>query len=213
MSVFEMRKDNARLVGTKNVIFCAQRAWDQPTEGIYMKRIEDRFQEIVQPILRGKVNTIAPEQKRAIDTMFALWYMRTRFRYLDAEEVQLNGISGSALTAAQEENLEMNGYMFVRNGGKMPARQLNALELRQRIDRYVLDLAVLPAWGVTHAQSGEFIVPDVPVGAIIPLSPKLALVASQPDGTIVEADVAVINSGLKAGSREYYFSRDLSKCP
>jgi hypothetical protein len=62
-----------------------------------------------------------------------------------------------------------------------------------------------------HAQSGEFIVPDIPLSAIIPLSPKLALVAFA-DGTIFEQNVAVINSALRAGCSEYYFARDLSKC-
>jgi hypothetical protein len=47
-----------------------------------------------------------------------------------------------------------------------------------------------------QAQSGEFIVPDIPSSAIIPLSPKLALVASA-DGTIFEQNVAAINNALR----------------
>jgi len=207
-----MAKSTSRLVGLKNVMFCAQRAWDQQTEGVYMKHIEDRFQKIVQPILHGHVHSIAPEQKRAIDRMFALWYMRTRYRYLEAQEIQLNGVSGSALTIIEQENLEKNGYLYVKSGGKMPARQLNGVRLQQRISDYARQLAVVTGWGVIHAQSGAFIVPDVPVQATIPLSPKLALIASQPDGMIDESNVARINSGLKAGCREYYFSRDISKC-
>ncbi|MBK5124402.1 hypothetical protein IQ288_31710 [Burkholderia sp. R-69980] len=98
VSLFEMAEGKSRRVKPKNVVFCAERAWDQRTEGVVMKQIEDEFQDIVQPILRGQVHSVAPEQKRAIDSMFALWYMRARHRYLEAQEIQLNGVSGSVLT-------------------------------------------------------------------------------------------------------------------
>lgn len=55
--------------------------------------------------------------------------------------------------------------------------------------------------------------PDIPVHTIIPLSPRLALVAPAPDGTIVEANVAEINTAVRAGCLVYYFARDLSMCP
>ncbi|OJA41913.1 hypothetical protein BGV47_02835 [Burkholderia ubonensis] len=213
VSVFDILRDKIRLAQPKDTLFCAQRAWDQRAEAGYMKHIEDEFQKIVQPIIRGQVNTITPEQKPAIDTMFALWFMRTRYRRLDAQEIQLVGVHGDDLTKAQEENLESNGYLFARMGGKMPARQLNGVQLQMRIGHYARDLAVLTGWGVIHAQTGEFIVPDVPMHTIIPLTPKMALVASVPDGYVVERNLAEVNSALRASSREYYFARDFSKCP
>jgi hypothetical protein len=82
-----------------------------------------------------------------------------------------------------------------------------------RISQYADDLPALTRWGVIQTQSGEFIVPDVPWHTIMPLSPKLALVGSGADGMILEQNVAEINSAFKAGSREYYFAYDLSKCP
>ena len=211
--VFDILRSKTRLARPKDMLFCAQRAWDQRAEAGYMKHIEDEFQKIVQPIISGQVNTLTPEQKPAIDSMFALWFMRTRYRRLDAQEIQLFGIHGDDLTKTQEENLESNGYVFARMGGKMPARQLNGVQLQMRIGQYARDLAGLTGWGVIHVQSGEFIVPDVPSHTIIPLTPKLALVASVPDGFVLEQNLAEVNSALKASSREYYFSRDLSKCP
>jgi hypothetical protein len=74
--------------------------------------------------------------------------MRSRYRELEAQEVQLNGNVGSALTKEQEENLEKNGYVFARTSGKMPARQLNGLALQLRIDSYAHDLvAAVTRWG------------------------------------------------------------------
>jgi hypothetical protein len=213
VSVVDMLRGKLRPARPKDIFFCAQRAWDERTEA-FMKHIEDKFQKIVQPIIAGRVNTIAPGQKPAIDSMFALWFMRTRYRRLDAQEIQLFGVlGGDVFTKTEEENLEKNGYLFARMGGKVPARQLNGVQLQMRVSHYARDLAALTGWGVIHAQSGEFIVPDVPTHTIIPLSPKLALAASSPDGIILEQNLAEINSALKAGSREYYFSRDLSKCP
>ncbi|WP_165988057.1 hypothetical protein [Caballeronia sp. SBC1] len=147
VSLFEMSEGKSRRVKPKNVVFCAERAWDQRTEGVLMKQIEDEFQDIVQPILRGQAHSIAPEQKHAIDRMFALWYMRSRHRNLEAQEIQLNSVSGSALTKTEEENLEMNNYMYIRPGGKMPARQFNGMRLQQLINDYTRDLDVLTGWG------------------------------------------------------------------
>ena len=135
------------------------------------------------------------------------------FRSSAANRRRNGGFFSVALTLAEEESLEKNGCLFARAGGKIPARQLNGVQLRKRIADYARDLAAIDGWGVIHAQSGEFIVPDIPVHTIIPLSPRLALVAPAPDGTILEANVAEINSAVRAGCLEYYFARDLSMCP
>jgi hypothetical protein len=144
--------------------------------------------------------------------MFALWYMRARYRELDAQEIQLAGITGDELTKLQEENLEKNGCAFTRKGGRMPARQLNGIQLQMRIDRYAEQLADI-RWGIIHTQSGEFIVPDVPTHTVLPLTPTLALIGSAPDGIIVEANLTEINRSIGANSQAYFFARDLTHCP
>jgi hypothetical protein len=179
-----------------------------------MKRIKDDFQKIVAPTVDGNAQTITSEAKAAIDRMFALWYMRSRYREIESQEIQLNGISGGDLTKEQEENLEKNGYMFARKSGRMAARQLNGVELQMRADDYARELASsVTRWGVIAAQSGEFIVPDVPSHGIIPLTPRLALVQSAPDGMITEQNLAEINLAMRATSQDYFFARDFSSCP
>jgi hypothetical protein len=215
VSVHELHR--AQVIRAKkpdNAIFCARRAWDQRAEAGYMKRIEDDFQKIVGPIVEGKTQTLASELKASVDRMYALWYMRSRYRELESQEIQLNGIAGDDLTKEQEENLEKNGYLFTRKSGRIPARQLNGLELQLRIDSYARELAgSVTRWGVISTQSGEFIVPDVPSHCIIPLTPRLALVGPAPDGMIVERNVAEINRAMRATSRDYVFARDFSSCP
>jgi hypothetical protein len=214
VSVHDLHRAKVISAKPNNAIFCAGRAWDQRAETGYMKCIEDEFQNIVGPILDGKTEPLAPEHKATIDRMYALWHMRSRYRELGSQEIHLNGIAGCDLTKEQEENLEKNGYMFARKSGTMPARQLNGLELQLRIDNYAHDLAAhVTRWGVISAQSGEFIVPDVPMHGIIPLTPRLALVQSAPDGMIVEGNVAEINRAMRTTSQDYFFARDFLSCP
>ncbi|MGC1353126.1 MAG: hypothetical protein WA858_25650 [Xanthobacteraceae bacterium] len=94
---------------------------------------EAELQQIVDPIVDGKTDTVAPERKAASDRIWALWHRRSRYRELESQEVQLNGNVGNDLTKEQEENLEKNGYMFARKSGIMPARQLNGLELHMNL--------------------------------------------------------------------------------
>jgi hypothetical protein len=208
--------DRKKIIRPKpeNAIFCASRAWDQRAETGYMKRIEDNFQQTVSPIIDGKTTTVSAEARFAIDRMYALWYWRARFRELESQETQLNGIVGANLSLEQEENLESNGYMFARKHGAMPTRQLNGAVVEMRTGFYVEELAKsVTRWGIVAAQSGEFIVPDVPCHGIIPLAPQLALVKDTLDGMISEQNLAQVNTAICSLSESYYLARDLACCP
>jgi hypothetical protein len=214
VSVHEVGSNKIRRLKPDNQFFCAPRAWDQTSEAGFMKRIEDEFQQIVSQILDGTTTSVAPQQKPAIDLMFSLWFMRSRYRYLESQEVQLNKIVGDELTKAQEENLEKNGYIFARKYGAVPARQINGLELQLRTYDYARSLATsISRWAVISSQSGEFLVPDIPAYTIIPVSPQLALVASQPDGIITEQNLAEVNRAMKDVSQDYFFAHDFQNCP
>jgi hypothetical protein len=196
-----------------NVIFCADRAWDQRTER-QMTIIEDKFQSLIAPVVTGLSRTIPQDQREVIDQMYALWFMRPRYRELTQQEIHLQGGVGSKLTKEQEENLETNGYLFAREGGTMPARQLNGLQIMVRVYGYAKDLEKsITRWGVIETQAGEFIVPDVPFHTILPVTPRLALVNLEQDGHITEQNLAQLNQAMKAGSQSYFFARDLSNCP
>jgi hypothetical protein len=197
-----------------NTIFCASRAWDQRAETGYMKRVEDKFQRVAAAIVAGKTATVSAEEKSAIDWMYALWYWRARFRELESQETQLNGVTGADLSLEQEENLESNGYMFARKHGAMPTRQLNGAVVEMRTGFYVEELAKsVTRWGIIAAQSGGFVVPDVPCHGVIPLAPQLALVKDAPDGMITEQNLAQVNTAMRSLSESYYFARDLACGP
>ena len=56
----ELRCDKSIRVKPHNAIFCASPAWDERTETGFMKRIDDDFQQIIGPIVEGKVGAIEP---------------------------------------------------------------------------------------------------------------------------------------------------------
>lgn len=206
-------RDLDRPAKPSDAMFCARRAWDKRAEAGYMKSIEDGFQQLADEIIADRVTEIDDTQKHAVDYFFSLWYMRTRFKYLASHEITASLIEGQKYTQEQEENLERDGFLFAREGGKVPARQINGLQMEFRIRGYAEQIARGTQWGIIQAQEGEFIVPDVPTHALIPLTPTRCLVAAAPNGIILKGNVAEINRRIKADSREYFFAKDFSMCP
>jgi len=178
-----------------------------------MKSIEDPFQDLAKNIIAGRVLTIDDQEKRIVNEFFALWYMRSRYRSLDAQEIQANGVTGTNLTQDMEEKLEKHGTMFARPGGKFLARQMNGIMLQIWTYRYAGDALPVTQWGIIYAEDGEFIVPDVPLHTIISLTPTLCLASPAPDGTIIRQNVADINRKVMEASQAYFFARDFSACP
>ncbi len=213
VSVYDIRRRRVCRKTLKNVIFCAKRAWDTPAEVGYMKRIEDAFQVLAMDIIGGTVSEIGSTKKGIVDYFYALWYLRARFKNLATQEIRAKGVLGTKLTKTQEEALESNGFRFAREGGRIPARQLNGLTIQIR-SSIIVEWSICAAqWGIIQAQEGEFLVPDVPIHTVIPLARTLCLISPAANGTITKQDVAEINHNTAAASQEYYFAYELSKCP
>jgi hypothetical protein len=134
--VTDKRRPLIRRAKPKDAIFCAKRAWDQRAEAGYMRTIEDEFQKLASEIIGGTVTEIGPREKGIIDRFWALWFVRARNQGLGVGEVQLRGVTGPGrrLSRDQEEKLEANGCLCLREGGKLPARQLNGLRTQSTID-------------------------------------------------------------------------------
>jgi hypothetical protein len=209
----DMVRNKIRSAKADDDVFCARRAWDQRSEAGFMKRIEDAFQDLASQIVSGTVSEVSDIEKGVVDRFYALWYLRARQRTLPAQEIQANGVTGTNLTLDQEENLEINGYTFIRPGGKLLARHINGIQLQILTAKYAHESLSDTKWGIIQAQSGEFIVPDVPLHTIIPLTPGLCLVSSAPNGMILKENVAEINRSVRSASREYFFARDFGCCP
>jgi hypothetical protein len=144
---------------------------------------------------------------------FALWYMRSRGRTFATQEYQAKGVTGGGLSKDQEEILERRGVMFARAGGRFPIRYLNGHELQVRTYRYAQNELTVTHWGIIEAQDGEFLVPDVPLHTVIPLTPTLCLASPAPNGIITRQNLTEINRNSLGASQAYFFARDFTACP
>lgn len=195
-----------------NPIFCAQRAWDQKTEAAVSKRIEDKFQALADAIERGTVTTIGIWEKRTVEQFFSLWRTRQKFRLEGLEDVRLHGIEGGSLTKAQEEAIESNHSMY-SSDGVVKGRLLASIHVFG-YETTLIQENVSVQWGIARSASGDFLVPDsFEDMMIVPLSPRLAIVAGVPDCVLSRYEVATINQSAIARAKNYYFARQLSTVP
>jgi hypothetical protein len=130
VSLHDKARGKVRPAKPDDPMFCAKRAWDQRAEVGYMKGIEDAFQALAAKIIDGTVSTIDAEGDSIVNRFYALWYMRARLRTLDTQEIQLNKVTGRNLTQDEEERLEKNGILFIREGGTVPVRQMNGIQIQ-----------------------------------------------------------------------------------
>lgn len=189
-------------------IFCAKRAWDERAEKGYMQDVEGGFRHVI-----NSCKTFFDRDHLAITKYFKLWQLRHYYWASDIGDVYIPGISGSGLTKDQEEKLEAEDITYIREGGLFPARFMVGINIQAEIDMFLLEKKDMK-WGLLQALSGEFICPDCCQQlAIIPISPCQALVANNQDRDVSIDEVRVLNKELVAISTDYYFARELSKCP
>ncbi|WP_166299602.1 hypothetical protein [Bradyrhizobium sp. 2S1] len=193
-------------------IFCTRRAWDHGTEAGFTKRIEDRFQRLAESIIDDQALGFDREQTHTISSFYALWLARSEIREQPGDGLLMHGLlPGVALSKEKEERLEKTGYAFAR-GLQIPNRVLNGLRIRALVMRYLRENR-FAEWGVVHASSGEFLVPDWPVYQFVPIKPTLALAKPAMNQTLDRNAVGLVNKQLRSVSRRYFFGKDLAACP
>lgn len=189
-------------------IFCAKRNWDQKAEVGLMANIEKLFHEEI-----NNIKSYELRNHNAISEYFLLWRIRHSFHLSRMDDVVLNGVAGSGLTKEEEENLESKGAFFIRDDGVVPARFMTGIQVLAQLDQQRSGMENLK-WGLLEANEGEFIVADCYKDlTFLPISPTLAFCANYQDLKIDRVSVADVNKQSIAKSSEFYFARDLSKCP
>jgi len=193
-------------------IFCARRAWDYDAEVGLMKMIEDRFQQLADLIIDGRVLTFDAEQTHDISSFYALWMARAEIRDQPGKDAVARGMMPSARrwSKDEEEGLEKARLAFFR-GATMPAHVVNGPRATILVARHLRQTNPTAIWGVIRASGGEFVVPDWPfVHPFIPINPTLALVNHAINQTLDRDAVRIVNKQLRAASRCYFFARDLA---
>lgn len=212
VQLFRKGGSKAIAVNSSNGLFCAKRVWDQSTETGIGKNVEDRFQRLVQSILVRSLTVIGHLEKVVVEDFFSLWRARQKFRTEGLEDFMLEGIHGDSLSKDEQERLEHMHVLYCRDG-VMPGRFAAGIHVFGYMDTFRRENQHMH-WGIVRAGEGEFIVPDCFQDMMmVPLSPKLMLVADQPNSTLTRSEVAVVNQTAIDRSTDYFFARNLSQCP
>jgi hypothetical protein len=195
-----------------DMLFCAQRSWDQRAEAGYMKQVENDFQIVADEIISG-LRALNNEKSRLVTRLFALWCARFRQRHSPSTDHVVNGVACEYLSKDQEEILEGNWGGFFRANQTMPGRFVAGLQIQLAIDQFEAYFQG-HHWGVVAAGEGEFLLPDT-FGTLVavPLTPTISLVCDSDNLEIPMPQVAKLNRRAMQSARDFYIARDFSMCP
>ena len=193
-------------------MFCAKRVWDQRSESGFMKEIEDEFQAFAKQIVCGR-RSLDVFKSQVATRFFALWSARAWARQNRYVDQVIFGVSGSRLTKFQQDRIEKQHGIYIRENGLMPGRFIQGSAIKSRIDKICSDLR-RHHWGVIISNGAEFMCPDTPGPlAALPLTPKISLYLDHSDCVISREEVSKANRFATHFSKEYVFARNFSKCP
>ena len=192
-----------------NPMFCASRAWDQRAESGYSRSIEIEFQSLADSIVAGKT-TLDEGDHIVVSRFWALWRLRAEVRASPTPPLRLNGVIESReFSVAEQDALEAKHVVYVENGSQVPSHIWVRLKMQVQIGR----LTCTPIrWGLIHSPDSEFIVPSrVGTSGFVPLTPHVALLANQPEGTITKEQTVRLNKALLSFAGDYVFARKISR--
>jgi len=219
VSVYKLAQRKIFNLKPKDIMFCARRTWDHKSEIGYIKAIEDSFQSLAKKIISGSITKLGLLETIAINRFYCLWNIRTHHKHNRIEDQVIAGknIIGLArdFTKDEIEKLEKEGIFSIRPDLTVPARFLTGVQIARNIE-LASDSMGDARWGIVRAAHGEFIVPDnFNNQRIVPLSPKACLFShSEQDNVVLDLkQVAEINRFAIETSHEYFFARNLTKCP
>ena len=212
-----LRIENSKNFRVKpgNPLFCARRAWDQRAESSFMKPIEDVYQELAERVINDKVLQLSKADQTAITDMYALWNIRWSWSQKPIKNQRIDGAVRleCELSMDDQESLEKAGISAIGPDFAISGRsitgvkiQLNFFELRKNLQD--------AHWGILKSKKGEFVVPDNSCSSyMLPVAPQICLFSPSENREISKTELAAINAQSIQDSTEYYFARDLSKCP
>jgi hypothetical protein len=194
--------------------FCAMRVWDHGAESGYMKAIEDKFQAVAEQVTSIR-QSLADDQHIIVTNFFALWAARAHLKANPIADSPIHGISGKQAkhTLDDQEILEKNNIGYTNEDLSIPGRGLASGVISISIMTYQKRHRG-QRWGVVHSPTSEFIVPDqFGAAAIVPITPRLCLVADCGDIQASEQQVRDQNRFALAVAREYIVAQSFADCP
>lgn len=206
-------EDDLRLT-PDNAYFCARRLWDQKSEAVFMKGIEDRYQAVAKSIVAGATWTLDASATAAVTDLYLLWTLRHE-RYLNPlPDIRLNmDTPERELPVDTQEILEANGYAFAIQDNTIPSRFTTGIHFILEMD-FERQRMAGKKWGIVKSTEGEFLVPDnFSAYSVLPLSPTIVLMEGHVDQNVDFKQVADLNAQAISGCHRYYFAQDMARCP
>jgi hypothetical protein len=194
--------------------FCAMRVWDHGAESGFMKEIEDKFQAVADQVIAMR-QSLADDQHAIVTDFFALWSARAHAKANPIADRPIPGILGkqAQYTPDDQEILEKNNIGYINEDLTLPGRMLASGVIRISIMTYKKQHHA-QRWDIVQSPTSEFIVPDqFGEMAIVPVTPRLCLVAGCGDIQGSEQQVRDQNRIALAVAQEYIVARSFAACP
>jgi len=196
----------------ENPIFCVHRSWDERAEKGYGKRIEDKFQSVLEEVLQG-TSLNADYVSQVLTDFYCLWQIRHYWSKLSIEDKDIGVKPEFSLEVDEQESLEKAHISYLKGNGNIPSRLWRGLRMQQNLDDAIEKMSGIK-WGMLTASEGEFLVPDnFSEITIVPVNPNLCFAAGYDSQTIGLSKVSYINSLAVSSADRYIFARDFTKCP
>lgn len=204
-----------------NQMFLSGRAWEQRSE-VSSHKVEADFQNLATKISGNTVNSLNAEQSKTAAEMASIWLSRWYLKNNPSPDIKLDMAPPEVMNKCipmgfdshddYRDAAEKAGLVAEGSDGSIPGRLQSWPRFRRQKAQLRKQLDGL-SWGIVRALEAEFIVPDVSLDGILPISPTVLLIAGKTDLTASRDDVCELNRRMKAGSREWFFARDLEKSP
>jgi len=202
-------------------MFLSGRAWEQRSE-VSSHEVETEFQNLATQISGDKVNLLNVEQCKIVAEMASIWLSRWYLAHKPSQDIKLDMAPPEVMNKSTPEGfdsrddymdaVEKAGHVAEGSDGSIPGRfqswprfRMLKTKIRGQLEGF--------SWGIVRTQEAEFIVPDVSLDGFLPISPNVLLIAGKTDLTASRDDVSELNRRMKAGSRRWFFARDLKQSP
>ena len=154
----------------------ARRRWSQKTELVRFKRaVEDPFHQELDHLDTQE----SVQDHEAVTRYFVLWWFRSR--YIDTKEPNtrlrapgLEDLVGP--TRAEQDCIEANGAVFIRDGGLVPGRFSVGIDWMGFLDVNQRQIAAT-RW-LCFRLDGDLVLGDTPYAEVIPIGPNRVLVGA-----------------------------------
>ncbi|WP_238321971.1 hypothetical protein [Komagataeibacter europaeus] len=209
------KKEPCRLsLAPQAEIFCAMRQWDQRAETLIGESIENKFNDLVDEIIKNPFFTINEEDNKTINSFYSLVSARQDCKYKPHNDVKSGSKQkiGEYLDKDLQERLESQYTYFYRDTG-LPSRMFNGLMIQKSIARFQILYENLK-WHIAYLSYGEIVVPEMIDFFFIPITPNIFLTPQKGSNILRWTDCLALNYciNILCQRSTYFFSRNLNTC-